>query len=85
VTERASGPATALLAALRQPPVRSLNQICPMFLQFVPYFELIGTSGEEYLPRLPTDQCGKPQGAVIAALNALSFTEIAATKIEKTG
>jgi hypothetical protein len=80
VAERTDTPATALVDLLRQPSKPAdPHEICAADLELVPYFALVDGSGTVIQPAMPTDGCGKPQAAAVAALNALPFRALSTT------
>lgn len=76
VAERSTSNPAKLLAALQAPTVPRAKVVCPMIAVQIPYFALIEPNGASFVPKLPLDNCGKPQNAVLTALNTLQFTEI---------
>jgi hypothetical protein len=74
------------LAALRAPSqTRRTDVICPDLVILVPWFGVVDDAGNVMRPLLPTDACGKPQMAVIAALQALQFRVTQAVRIARSG
>jgi hypothetical protein len=72
------------LAELRRPSdPRGPNVVCPLFRIATPWFALIDDHGAVLRVALPTTQCGQSRAAVIAALNALPFREVAAVRIAR--
>ncbi|HEX2902157.1 MAG TPA: hypothetical protein VHO01_01760 [Jatrophihabitans sp.] len=82
VAERSTGDFSKLIAALQLPSVPRARVVCPLYAVQVPYFALIEKDGTSFLPKIPLDNCGKPQGAVLTALNQLQFTEITSKPIK---
>jgi len=73
------------LAALRAPSdARRTDLICPDLVILVPWFGLVDDAGNVMRPVLPTDACGKPRTAVIAALQALQFRVTAAVRVQRS-
>jgi hypothetical protein len=77
------GPFLADLRALSQ--TRRTDVICPDLVILVPWFGVVDDAGNVMRPLLPTDACGKPQTAVIAALQALQFRVTQAVRIAHSG
>ena len=74
------------LADLRAPSqARRTDVMCPDLVILVPWFGLVDDAGNVMRPVLPTDACGKPQTAVIAALQALQFRVTQAVRIAQSG
>jgi hypothetical protein len=74
------------LADLRAPSqTRRTDVICPDLVILVPWFGLVDDAGNVMRPLLPTDACGKPQTAVIAALQALQFRVTQAVRVAPVG
>ena len=74
------------LADLRAPSqARRTDLICPDLVILVPWFGVVDDAGNVTRPRLPTDACGKPQTAVIAALHSLQFRVTQAVRIAQSG
>ncbi|HEY8728411.1 MAG TPA: hypothetical protein VIL94_02435 [Acidothermaceae bacterium] len=72
------------LTELRRPSdPRGPNVVCPLFRIATPWFALIEDHGAVLRVALPTTQCGQSRAAVIAALNALPFHEVAAVRIAR--
>jgi len=72
------------LTELRRPSdPRGANVVCPLFRIATPWFALIDDHGSVLRVALPTTQCGQSRAAVIAALNALPFREVAAVRIAR--
>jgi|GEM_PF-2931507 len=72
------------LTELRRPSdPRGPNVVCPLFRIATPWFALIDNHGAVLRVALPTTQCGQSRAAVIAALNALPFREVAAVRIAR--
>ena len=76
------GPFLADLRAASQ--TRRTDVMCPDLVILVPWFEVVDDVGNVIRPLLPTDACGKPQTAVIAALQALPFRVTQAVRIAKS-
>lgn len=77
------GPFLADLRAASQ--ARRTDVICPDLVILVPWFGVVDDAGNVMRPRLPADACGKPQTAVIAALQALQFRVTQAVRIAPSG
>jgi len=74
VAEVADSGLGPFLADLRAPSDSMPSGImCPDFRIFVPWFELVDSAGTAVNVAIPTDQCGAPKTAAIAALQALHF------------
>lgn len=74
------------LAALGAPSLtRRTDVICPDLVILVPWFGVVDDAGKVTRPSLPTDACGKPQTAVIAALQALQFRVTQAVRVAPVG
>lgn len=82
VAERSTSDPSKLVAALQLPSVPRAKVVCPMMVVQIPYFALVQSSGQTLVPILPLDNCGKPQAAVLTALNTMKFTEITARPIK---
>lgn len=76
VAERSTSSPAELIAALQAPSVPRAKVVCPMMVVQVPYFALVDPTGNTIVPKIPLDNCGKPQNSVLTALNRLQFTEI---------
>lgn len=74
------------VADLRTPSqARRTDVMCPDLVILVPWFGVVDDAGNVITPLLPTDACGKPQTAVIAALQALKFRVTQAVRIARSG
>jgi hypothetical protein len=74
------------LADLRAPSqARRTDVMCPDLVILVPWFGVVDDAGNVMRPLLPTDACGKPQTAVIAALQALPFRVTQAVRVAPFG
>lgn len=76
VAERSTSDPATLIAALQAPTVPRAKVVCPMYAVQLPFFALVETNGTTLVPKIPLDNCGKPQNAVLTALNLMQFTEI---------
>jgi len=76
VAERSTSSADRLLTALREPSQPRQDVVCPMLVIRMPYFALVESDGTVFVPKIPTNNCGAPQGGVLVALNAMQFTQI---------
>lgn len=81
VTERSNSDPTDLIKALRTPSGLRPKGVCPMYRVSVPYFALVQTNGQALLPQVPKTNCGLPQPAVLAALNAMRFTVLSTKQL----
>jgi len=81
VAERSVGDTGPLLRALKTPSALHTKTVCPMLRVFIPYFALVEPNGKIFVPKVPTNNCGMPQGAVTAALNSLRFTVLSTKPI----
>jgi hypothetical protein len=75
--QRADKDLTALVAALRLPPVmRKPGIICPYIAIVPPQIALIGADGKTLVPRLPVGECGLIQSRVLTALARLQWQTV---------
>jgi hypothetical protein len=76
IAEHSVGDPGPLLRALKTPSAQRAKVVCPMLRVLIPYFALVEADGTVFVPKLPVNNCGMPQQAVTAALNALRFTTL---------
>jgi len=79
VADSGLGPFLADLRAPSDPMPSGI--MCPDFRILVPWFELVDSAGAAINVAIPTDQCGAPKTAAIAALQALHFRVTDAVRI----
>jgi hypothetical protein len=76
----------ALVATLRRPDRRAesgTEVACTLELPFVPDLRLVDRAGRVLYPRVPTDQCGKPQAEVMRAYEALKLETVAEDRLRR--
>jgi hypothetical protein len=86
IAQRATANLSGLVGLLREPdqsPSPNSQVACAAALLLVPAFGLVGPDGTVIRPRLPVTECGQPQPAVLAALNALSWKTETETKVTR--
>lgn len=84
VERRATTGIEAFVAALREPSSDRPNGLaCTMELRLVTWFALLDAQGRALRVSVPTDTCGKPQQAAMAALEALRLTTVSETRIRR--
>jgi hypothetical protein len=82
--ERATSDTSALVAALRRPPVREpAGTMCPMLAMIPPAIVLIAKDGSTFSPTFPVEGCGLLQSPVIAALNHISWQKLSVRLLTK--
>lgn len=75
--ERADRNLGPLVAALRQPPARTMPDTpCPEIAMLPPQFVLISGDGRKIMPRLPASRCGLVDRQVLTALSALPWQRV---------
>ncbi len=81
VTEkRATNGVDRLVSVLRRPDTKSRGVVCPAIAVAEPWFALVDAHGTAIRPRVPRDECGQPQPAVLATLGSLRFRTVRETK-----
>jgi len=82
LAERSTSDPTDLVRALRQSSVPRQKVVCPMIAVYVPNFALVQPNGQLLIPRIPLNNCGMPQEAVVTALNRMTFVQISSRPVK---
>jgi hypothetical protein len=82
--QRASGDFTRLAAALRQRSEERTDALCDLIGYSPIIITVTDRKGRQINPELPHTACGAPQNAVVDAINALTWTTFATTKVHQT-
>ncbi|MGI8665463.1 MAG: hypothetical protein ACR2N4_05465, partial [Jatrophihabitans sp.] len=82
VAERSSGDPAALVKALKTPSAQRAKVVCPMYRMVVPYFALVQTDGQLFVPAVPLNNCGQAQNLVVQALESLRFSELSSRPLK---
>jgi hypothetical protein len=81
VERRARSGFDELLGELRRPSSPGTAQACTLELVTVPWFALVSSDGGVVRPAVPTDECQKPRGEALAALQSLPYQTVAERRI----
>ncbi|HTZ43886.1 MAG TPA: hypothetical protein VMB79_08470 [Jatrophihabitans sp.] len=76
IAEQSTSDPAALVRALRAPSAQRAKIVCPMLAVYLPNFALVQPDGQVFVPKLPVNNCGLPQSAVVTALGRLTFAQI---------
>lgn len=84
VDQRAEGDLGALISALRQPSVKpGPNTTCTMILRPPLIITLVDAAGTTVTPTAPTSECGDTLPAVVGAVQALAWRDVARTRLSQ--
>jgi hypothetical protein len=82
--ERSTGDLSRLLTALREPAAtRRPGTVCPALAMIPPRIVLVNAAGEKLIPQLPAGDCGLTSGAVLTALDELSWQPVSVRLIAR--
>jgi len=80
VEKRATAKVAAFEAALRRPDEPTTGGACSAIGYAVTWFALVDAAGRVVHATIPSTSCGQPQAEGMAALEALPFVEVSATR-----
>jgi hypothetical protein len=82
LAERSVTSPDALVLALQTPSAQRAKIVCPMFAVYLPHFALVESDGTVFVPKVPLNNCGKPQSTVVQALNSMKFDKLATRSLK---
>jgi hypothetical protein len=83
VEKRATVKVDAFVTALRRPDEPSTGGVCTAIGYLVPWFAVVDASGRVLHATIPSTGCGQPQSQAMAAMQALPFVEVSATRRDR--
>jgi hypothetical protein len=84
IDQRTEGDLSALAAALREPSGKpGPNTICTLIAYAPIVVTLVDATGAKVTPTAPTTECQAPMPAVVAAIQALPWQDVARTRVSQ--